>query len=148
MTEEPRKKDTSILGLSGILTITALGLYTGMSSLWIFFHLLDQGVELARTTAFTAMVVFEKFSVFAFRSLHLTSWKIGWFGNRFLIGALAITLGAQVLAVYWPPLQVLLRTVPIGLEEWSLIALFVLPILIVPDMCKIAFARRKKVLSI
>ncbi len=147
MKEKPRRKDTPILGLSGILTITVLGLYTGISSLWIFFQLLDQGVELARTTAFTAMVVFEKFSVFAFRSLHLTSWKIGWFSNRFLIAALAATLGAQVLAVYWPPLQALLRTVPIGMNEWALIALFVLPILIIPDVYKSISARSMRAAS-
>lgn len=141
MQEKPRGKDAAILGMCGILTIIALGLYTGLSSLWIFLHLIDLGVELARTTAFTAMVVFEKFSVFAFRSLHLTSWRIGWLSNRFLIGALLVTLGAQVTAIYWPPLQTLLRTVPIGTDEWTLIALFVLPILIVPDLCKTFLSR-------
>jgi Ca2+-transporting ATPase len=140
MREKPRKKNTPILGLAGILTIVAFGVYTGLSSLWIFFHLLDQGVELARTTAFTAMVVFEKLSVFAFRSLHLSSWRLGWFSNPFLLIALTVTFGAQVLAVYWPPLQVLLHTVSIGADEWILIALFALPILIVPDLCK-AFRR-------
>ncbi len=137
MREKPRHKKTAILGFSGVLTILALGLYTGLSSLWIFFHLLDQSVELARTAAFTAMVFFEKASVFAFRSLRLTSWRIGWFSNPFLLAALTLTLGAQLLAVYWPPLQVLLRTVPIGAGEWALIALFVLPILIVPDLIKL-----------
>ena len=137
MREKPRKKDAEILGRWGMITIAAFGLYTGLSSLWIFFHLMDHGLELARTTAFTAMVVFEKFSVFAFRSLTLTSWRIGWFSNKFLLAALLLTLGAQVLAVYWPPLQALLRTVPIGTDEWLLIGLFVLPILIVPDLFKI-----------
>ena len=97
---------------------------------------MEFGVELARTTAFTAMVIFEKMSVFAFRSLRLTSWRIGWFSNPFLLGALAITLGAQVAAIYWAPLQTMLRTVPIGLEEWKLIALFALPIIIVPEVLK------------
>jgi Ca2+-transporting ATPase len=136
MQEKPRGRGAAILGLFGILTIIALGLYTGLSSLWIFLHLIEQGTELARTTAFTAMVVFEKFSVFAFRSLHLPTWRIGWFSNRFLIVDLVLTLGAQLLAVYWPPLQALLQTVPIGTDEWKLIAIFVLPILIVPEVFK------------
>jgi len=82
------------------------------------------------------MVVFEKMSVFAFRSLRLTSFRIGWFSNPFLLGALVITLGAQVAAVYWAPLQTMLRTVPIGLAEWQLIALFALPIIVVPEVLK------------
>ena len=144
MQHPPRHKATPILGIGGIATIICFGLYTGLSSLWIFFQLLDQSVELARTTAFTAMVVFEKFSVFAFRSLRLPGWRIGWFSNPFLLGALAITLGAQMLAVYWHPLQVLLRTVPIGAAEWQWIALFTLPILIVPEALKIVLAQRAK----
>ncbi|WP_299692152.1 cation-transporting P-type ATPase [uncultured Tateyamaria sp.] len=136
MQKRPRQKDTPILGKSGIVTIILLGTYTGLSSLWIFFHLMDLGVELARTTAFTAMVVFEKVSVFAFRSLHLTTTRIGWFSNPFLLAALAVTLGAQVVAVYWAPLQVLLHTVPIGLDEWLLISAFALPIIIVPEVLK------------
>ncbi|NNE82120.1 MAG: cation-transporting P-type ATPase [Silicimonas sp.] len=136
MRHSPRRKETPILGLSGIITIALLGLYTGLSSLWIFFHLLDFGVDLARTTAFTAMVVFEKMSVFAFRSLRLTSFRIGWFSNPFLLAALAITLAAQAAAVYWAPLQTMLRTVPIGLEEWQLIALFAVPIIVVPEVLK------------
>jgi len=142
MKKKPRDKDSAILGIGGVATIVVLGLYTGLSSLWIFFHLMEQGVELARTAAFTAMVVFEKASVFAFRSLHLTSWRIGWFSNPFLLAALAVTLGAQMLAVYWPPLQLLLHTVPIGVDEWTLIGLFVLPILIVPELFKALGLRR------
>lgn len=136
MSRPPRRKHSAILGLSGVVTIIALGTYTGLSSLWIFFQLLDQGVELARTTAFTAMVVFEKVSVFAFRSLRLSSFRIGWFSNPFLLAALALTLGAQVLAVYWPPLQVLLRTVPIGMAEWQWILVFSVPIIVVPELIK------------
>lgn len=136
MSQKPRRKDTPILGKSGMATIIVLGAYTGLSSLWIFFELMEIGVELARTTAFTAMVVFEKVSVFAFRSLRLPSWGIGWFSNPFLLLALTVTLGAQVLAVYWPPLQVLLHTVPIGVDEWILIGIFALPILVVPELLK------------
>jgi len=144
MQQAPRDKHTPILGIGGIATIALLGTYTGLSSLWIFFHLMDQGLELARTAAFTAMVVFEKVSVFAFRSLRLTGWRIGWFSNPFLLLALAVTLGAQVLAVYWPPLQTLLRTVAIGRDEWLLIGLFALPILLVPEILKAVRARGQR----
>jgi Ca2+-transporting ATPase len=81
-------------------------------------------------------------SVFAFRSLRLPCWRIGWFSNPFLLGALALTLFAQLLAVYWPPLQLLLRTTPIGLAEWQWIAVFALPILILPELVKTVTGRR------
>ena len=137
MQQPPRRKNTAILGWGGILSIIVLGTYTGLSSLWIFFHLMESGVELARTTAFTAMVVFEKVSVFAFRSLRLPAARIGWLSNPFLLLALGVTLGAQVLAIYWGPLQIMLHTVPMGLDEWMLVCGFALPILVVPEVLKI-----------
>ncbi len=142
MKDPPRARDSAIMGWSGVATIIVLGCYTGLSSLWIFLHLLEHGEALARTTAFTAMVVFEKVSVFAFRSLRSSCWHIGWFSNRFLLAALAVTLGAQILAVYWTPLQVLLRTVPIGVAEWQWIALFALPILVLPEILKMVVSAR------
>ncbi|AHD03703.1 cation-translocating P-type ATPase [Leisingera methylohalidivorans] len=147
MEHPPRRKDTPILGKGGVLTILAFGLYTGLASLWVFLHLLPVNEDLARTTAFTAMVLFEKASVFAFRSLHLPCWRIGFFSNLFLLAALAVTIGAQVAAVYWPPLQVLLHTVPLQAEQWGLIGLLVLPVLLVPEGLKtlryLATRRRK-----
>ncbi len=136
MDQAPRRKETAILGLSGVATIVVLGTYTGLSSLWIFFHLMEQGVELARTTAFTAMVIFEKVSVFTFRSLRLPGWRIGWLSNPFLLGALVVTIGAQMLAVYWAPLQVMLHTVPMGADEWFWIGVFALPIVVIPEVLK------------
>ncbi|MBT8409215.1 MAG: HAD-IC family P-type ATPase [Alphaproteobacteria bacterium] len=136
MGQPPRKKNDPILGTRGIMVIGLFGLYTGSACFWIFGNLMDQGVDLARTTAFTAMVTFEKVSVFAFRSLHLPCWRIGWLSNPFLILAIAVTLSAQAAAVYWPPLQLLLHTVPIGASEWGLIAAFALPIFVVPELLK------------
>lgn len=142
MRDKPRARDDPILGLRGMTLIALFGLYTGTASLWIFYQTLPMGEDLARTTAFTAMIFFEKFSVFAFRSLRQPNWRMGWWGNPFLLGALAVTLGAQVAAVYWPPLQILLRTVPLGWDEWGVILIFTLPLVIVPELIKTLRGRR------
>ena len=52
-------------------------------------------------------------------------------------------IGLQVLAVYWPPLQALLRTAPLGLEHWGMIAALALPLLAVPEAIKGLRARRR-----
>jgi len=138
MQRPPRDKGDPILGFEGLAVIAMFGLYSGLACLWIFMELMHLGVDTARTTAFCAMVVFEKISVFAFRSLHLPGWKIGWFSNPLLLLAVATTMAAQAAAVYWPPLQALLHTVPIGLSEWTMIALLALPLLVVPELVKTA----------
>ena len=142
MQHPPRDKNSPILGLGGLATIIALGTYTGLASLWIFYQLLDDGTDIARTTAFTAMVVFEKLSVFAFRSLRLPGHRIGWFSNPLLFAALTLMLCAQIAAVYWPVLQAMLHTVAIGWDEWRLIALFAVPLVIVPEVLKVLVPRR------
>ncbi|WP_415401111.1 cation-translocating P-type ATPase [Tateyamaria sp. SN3-11] len=141
MHQPPRDPDSPILGRSGVLLILAFGTYTGCASLFLFYTFLPVDPAVANTLAFTAMVVFEKMSVFAFRSLKTPVSRIGWLSNRFLILALIVTLGLQVAAVYLPGLQILLHTVPLQGEHWLWIAGLSLPLLIVPEAIKWARAR-------
>lgn len=132
----PRDPHTRILGLSALPVILAFGVYTAGASLWIFYSLLDLGIDIARTAAFTGMVVFEKASVFAFRSLRDPCWRLGWFSNSALWAAFATMVLAQVAAVYWAPLQALLHTTALGSAEWSMILGLALPLVVVPEILK------------
>ncbi len=132
----PRDRHKRLLDMSALPIILAFGMYTGGASLWIFYSLLDAGTDLARTAAFTGMVLFEKVSVFAFRSLRDPCWKIGWLTNPALLLAFAAMVFAQVAAVYWSPLQVLLHTTALGRGEWEMILILALPLVIVPELVK------------
>ena len=143
MERPPRKKDEPILGGHGLALILIFGTYTATASLWLFYTLLPLGADLARTSAFTGMVVFEKLSVFAFRSLTQPCTRIGWFSNPFLLAALAVTLGLQVLAVTWAPLQTLLRTMTLPAEQWLWIICLGLPLVVVPELIKAVLGRRR-----
>ncbi len=137
MKRGPRDKTESVIGRAGLGMILAFGAYTGTASLMIFYHFLSFGDEtVARTAAFTAMVLFEKVSVFAFRSFHHTNFRIGWLSNPLLITALFAMIGLQLAAIYWPPMQLLLKTAPLGWAHWQLIALAALPLLVVPEILK------------
>lgn len=138
MDQPPVPKDHPILDAAGLLMIVCFGIYTGSVSLWLFYSHLPEGAELARTMAFTGMVLFEKVSVFAFRSFRLPLFRIGFISNRPLLIAFAAMMGAQVAAVYWPPLQNLLGTVPLSLDHLQLLALVALPLLVVPELLKLA----------
>lgn len=141
MVDPPRQKDTPIIGAQGLMLILMFGSYTATASLWLFYSLLPLGVDLARTATFTGMVLFEKASVFAFRSLTQPCTRIGWVSNPFLLAALAVTVGLQVLAVTWAPLQTLLRTVTLPLEQWATILWLALPLIVVPELVKFVRAR-------
>ncbi len=138
MNVPPRKPGSPILGWSGLILITCFGLYTGGASLFLFYHFLQVDPAVANTLAFTGMVVFEKVSVFAFRSLKSPVSMIGWTSNPLLLIALVSMLGLQVAAVYVPFFQTILHTVPLGLEHWLWISGFALPLIIVPEAIKLA----------
>lgn len=136
MQQPPRQPNEPILGRAGFLMILCFGLYTGGASLFLFYTYLPVDPFLANTLAFTAMVVFEKMSVFAFRSFTTPVTLLGWGSNRALILALISMLGLQVAAVYVPFFQTMLHTVPLGVEHWQWIAILALPLVIVPEAIK------------
>ncbi|MEL6913164.1 MAG: cation-transporting P-type ATPase [Pseudomonadota bacterium] len=144
MDEAPRTPGSPVLGRAGLGLIAAFGLYTGAASLFLFYRYLPEDPALANTLAFTAMVVFEKVSVFAFRSLHSPVTRLGWLSNRALIAALLAMLALQVAAVYLPPMQVLLQTVPLSLVHWQWIAMLAVPLIVVPEVAKVLLLRRKE----
>ena len=57
MKRGPRRAGSRILNRKSFLIIAAFGLYTGGASLFLFEWLRPLGVELARTAAFTGMVI-------------------------------------------------------------------------------------------
>ncbi|MBV7395609.1 cation-translocating P-type ATPase [Mameliella sediminis] len=136
MDQPPVPKDHPILDLAGLGMIACFGLYTGGVSLWLFYSHMPQGEDLARTMAFTAMVLFEKVSVFAFRSFRLPLSGIGYLSNRALLIAFVATMAMQVAAVYWPPLQQVLRTVPLDWGQLGLLGALALPLVIMPEIVK------------
>ncbi|MEL7258139.1 MAG: cation-transporting P-type ATPase [Pseudomonadota bacterium] len=136
MKQPPRKPTEPILGRAGFLMILGFGLYTGGASLFLFYKFLPVDPVLANTLAFTAMVVFEKMSVFAFRSFRTPVTTIGWGSNKALLLALLSMLALQVMAVYLPFFQAILHTVPLDILHWQWIVALALPLIIVAEGIK------------
>jgi len=136
MNDPPRGAGASILDCTALGMILAFGTYTGAASIYLFYTFMPDGEIVARTAAFSGMVVFEKVSVFAFRSFSQPCWRLGWVSNPKLIMALFAMLVLQMAAIYWPPLQKLLRTAPLGWEHWQTILVLALPLLLIPEGIK------------
>ena len=72
----------------------------------------------ARTMAMTTMVLFQNAHVFNSRSFTRSALRMNPLGNPVLIVTVVAALGLQVVALYWAPLQFVLRTEPLTLENW------------------------------
>jgi len=140
MKRPPRGVDEPILDRYGMIMIALLGGYVGLATLWLFHHYLVQdpenGVLLAQTVAFTGIIILEKMIVLNFRSLREPINAIGFFSNKWLLGAIALTVGLQAGAVYLPFLQEALHTTAMGWEDWGIIVLVALPIFIITEIYK------------
>ncbi len=101
------------------------GLIIGVTTLFLFLFVLieEQDMVLARTVAFTALVMCQLFHVFDCRSERETIFKLGFFSNPWLIGAVAFSLLMQMAVIYWPFMQNVFATTALSWENWRLILL-------------------------
>ncbi|MEM3383082.1 MAG: HAD-IC family P-type ATPase [Nitrososphaerales archaeon] len=120
----PRDPKTGVLfGLLPRLVITGIVLMLG--TLLIFSWQINSGATLgqARTAALTTMVFFQFFYAFMSRSERRTVFSINPFSNKFLFISVVLAFLAQILAIYHPALQFILRTEPIPLETFMWVLL-------------------------
>ncbi len=91
----------------------------------------------ARTMAFTTLMMFQLFNVYNCRS----SWRSacsGFFDNRWLLGAVALSLFTHVLVIYVPVLQTAFHTVSLSLFDWAIATGVAALLLIVMELVKLA----------
>ena len=120
--QPPRHPKVGLLYPGLLLRILFL---SGMMSVGVFavFNWAHGRVSLdeARTMAFCTMVAFEWFRCFNARSDEHTAFKLGFFRNRFLLLAIAVSVPLQMAAVYAPFMQTAFHTVPLSLAQWGII---------------------------
>lgn len=136
MERPPLRPDERVLTSEGVLALAVFGLYAAAVSLAVFYLFLEQGEDLARTMAFTTLVVCQEVVVFAFRSDVRSAFSLGFKSNIWLVVAVAGMLTLQVLALYWPPLSTVLGTIPLNLEQLGIVGLLALPVIVVPTFFK------------
>ncbi len=73
------------------------------------------------TMALTSLAVFQWFNAWNCRSEDKSIFRTNPFSNKFLVGATGIVIGLQLLALYTPFFQRVLKTVPLGFSEWLII---------------------------
>ena len=150
MKNKPREPKAPLLPGKVLLLLSGIGLYKAVIILWVFWHYWQtighgtpEALTVAHTMALTGMVVFSKINVFNFRSLENPLHRIGFFSNRFLLGAVVLTFAIQAAAVYTPFLQAYLSTTAIPFSSWLLLAVMALPMLIIGEGYKIVRSRAK-----
>ncbi|MBW2968484.1 calcium-translocating P-type ATPase, SERCA-type [Candidatus Woesearchaeota archaeon] len=118
MKRPPRKVRSRIMSLGMSLNVFTMGILIAVATLVVYYIGLLQGIEMARTMAFTTIVMLEIVRIGMIRSAYHT----GMFSNNWLVLAVLSSVGLQLLVVY-TPLSAFFRTLPLGLSQWGVIGI-------------------------
>lgn len=93
------------------------GLLMGLVSLVMGYWAFSQGYAYWQTMVFTTLTLSQMGNALAIRSFQDSTFKIGFFSNRSMIGAVLLTFVLQMLVIYWEPLQSLFGTQALPLPD-------------------------------
>ncbi|MBI5345601.1 MAG: cation-translocating P-type ATPase [Chlamydiae bacterium] len=119
MQRRPRKSREPILSFRFSMQLVSISSVITAGTIIACHFGLRTSAALAQTMALTTLVVLELVRVQMVRS----EYHIGFFSNRWIIGALVSSLLIHLSVIYFPPLQKVFGTVGLGLKEWGVIAI-------------------------
>ena len=143
MNRPPRKQSEGIL-TGEIPFLIFAGILNAIIALWIFSMVFDNDparLDIARTAALTATIVFQMFLALSTRS-RLSVFQKSPFSNVWLWGAIALSLGLHLLLLF-TPLSTLFKTVPLPIAVWQQIGLFCAIGFLIFELCKMFSNKRE-----
>lgn len=108
-----------------------------LGTLFLFSQNVGGDITKAWTVSLTLLAVFQWFNAWNCRSETESVFRMNPFSNLYLVAATALVILLQLLAVYAPPLQSVLRTTPLAWSEWLLIILVASSILVAEEARKL-----------
>ena len=131
----PRGRRTALITNRKIVYYVVMGTLLGVLVLWIYTSLMNLGLRIARTAAFTALAFSEFGRAFASRSENKPQWRLRF--NRWIIPAVLGSAGLQLMVLYIPPLASLFNAEALSLTLMPTILLVPLVIYVVDELRKI-----------
>lgn len=127
------------------ILIQALILAAGTLGAYMYALQSFASVEVARTVAFLTLAFGQVIHVFNVRRVNAFGLERSILKNPYLIGALAITTVLQLVAVYVPFFNLVLRTVPPSPTMWLMVVLgSVIPALLIQVANKLPFVQEER----
>ena len=157
MEQPPRAHGTGMLTaedwwrLAGIGTIMTIGTLAVLDAYYPggLFTLFATGTgpnaadeTYSRTMAFTTLMLFQLFNVYNCRSTWRSAFS-GFFENRWLIGAVALSLFIHVLVIYEPFLQTAFHTAALSMFDWLIATGVAATLLVVMETIKFMLRRKR-----
>ena len=155
MDRPPRDPKSSIFTKNVLVLMAVIGVTMATTLLALFIWKLDSAgnswrdsnnplLTEAQTMVLCTMVLFELLVALACRSEIHSIFKVGIFGNKWLIYANAISLGLLMAILYIPVLQSPFDVVPLGWDDWIIVLPLSLTGFVVVEIIKLIFRKAIK----
>ena len=144
LNQPPRNKKEGILNKELIPFLILMAGLMVVGTIPLFRHFLPQGLDKARTVAFTAMSMFQLFNVLNMRSLKKSLFKIGVFSNKWVLLALGASFLLMLGVIFLPWISGIFRFVPLTIGELAIIILISSSVLIAGEVYKFVRYRNRE----
>ena len=121
MSRPPRQPQAPLMDRLLVRRMIFVSVLMAAGTFWLFFDALGRGtsVDTARTIAVNTLVFCEVLYLFNTRYLAAPILsRVGLFGNPMVLIGSGIVILFQLLFVYWPVMQRLFHTTPLGAGSW------------------------------
>jgi len=145
MKRKPEPLHLPILTREMNVLIFFVGFLTNLILFGIFLWFWNNNYPLdrLRSVMFVGLTIDSFFFIFSCRNLRKNIWQYNPFSNVYLTATIILGFVFLIAAVYWAPLQVLLKTASFGLFEWGILLAFGLLNLIMVEMVKWYFIKKR-----
>lgn len=141
MNRPPRRPEARLLDGGRLLAIGGEGLMLAALALGAFSYSLyglHQGLDQARTVAFTVMVVAQLVHAFNCRSERWSLFQLSVGTNRALVWAVLLSLAVQIAVLTVPAVSSVFKAAPLPVEDWELMGAAGLVPFIAMELIKMA----------
>jgi len=138
---KPGGKKTRLFTREMKIIIFVIGILTDLILLGLLWWLLRSGyaIQYIRTMIFAGLGINSLFYIFSCKSMRKNIWHINPFSNKFLIMAVLFGFFMMAAGIYLPIFQTLLKTVPLGFQDWLILAALGLINIILIEVVKYYF---------
>ncbi|MBK8322029.1 MAG: HAD-IC family P-type ATPase [Betaproteobacteria bacterium] len=128
------------IGVVGFVDMLAI-----LTVFWLAMQRYPDSLAAAQTMAFVTLCTSELIRAFAARSEYHSVFSIGFFSNRWMVAAVAVSFALVLAVVYVPFLSPFFDTVPLTGGDWLLMLPFFFASPIAMELLKVFFRRRARV---
>ena len=144
MYKKPRSAKTSIFAEGVGINIIYQGFAQALITLLVYYLGISvYNEDIARTMAFVTLGLIQLMHSSNVRSKDKSLFNIGLFSNRYLIGAIVISIFFQTIVVLLPFLNSIFHVQPLTIVQWLIVIIFSIIIIPIVEIVKLITGKIK-----